>query len=382
MPPARITLQTALAGHMATDFAVQDTPVLQLNHVSRVFGDGRIIAVDDFSLDVHRGEIVSILGPSGCGKTTTMRLIAGLDEPTEGDIRVHGRSVVGQPPHRRNIGLVFQSLAIFPHMSVHRNVAFGLRMKRMAKETIDRKVEETLDLVRLPHRDYAARMPSQLSGGQLQRVALARTLATEPSLVLFDEPMAALDRRLRDYMAVELRKIQKQLDVAAVYVTHDQETASAMSDRIVIMESGKLIQSGSPVEIYERPANRFVAEFLGDINFIESTAIEDGENGSRMARIADGALAIADGDGSRRDSGTVFVRPEHVALSQQQSATAGLCGEIVEIQFNSGFYRSRVRLSDGQDILATSTDDSPLKDGIGSRVWIGAVDGRVRVLRP
>lgn len=364
------------------DHPAKNSPVLQLNNVSRTFGNGRITAVDGFSLDIHPGEIVSILGPSGCGKTTTMRLIAGLDEPTGGDIRVYGQSVIGQPPHLRNIGLVFQSLAIFPHMSVHRNVAFGLRMKGMKKAEIDRKVAATLELVRLPSQEYASRMPSQLSGGQLQRVALARTLATEPSLVLFDEPMAALDRRLRDYMAVELRKIQKELDVAAVYVTHDQETASAMSDRIVIMQSGKLIQSGSPVEVYEKPANRFVAEFLGDINFIEAVSIGDPSGGIRVAQIADGAMTITDEVTGPQESGTIFVRPEHVALSLQQSPTAGLPGEIVEIQFNSGFYRSRMKLSDGQEILANATDNSPLKNGIGSRVWIGTADGHARLLQP
>jgi len=360
----------------------QSPPVLQLNRVSRTFGNGRIVAVDEFSLDVHPGEIVSILGPSGCGKTTTMRMIAGLDEPTDGDIRVYGQSVIGQPPHRRNVGLVFQSLAIFPHMTVHQNVAFGLRMKRMRKAQIDRKVEATLDLVRLPHQEYASRMPSQLSGGQLQRVALARTLATEPSLVLFDEPMAALDRRLRDYMAAELRKIQKELEVAAVYVTHDQETASAMSDRIVIMQSGRLIQSGSPVEVYEKPSNRFVAEFLGDINFIESASIGDRSGGFRVAQVADGTMSIVDENDSPRKSGTIFVRPEHVAVSLRQSPAAGISGEIVDIQFNSGFFRSRMKLSDGQEILANMTDNAPLKNGIGSRVWIGAANGHARLLEP
>ncbi|NIA69382.1 ABC transporter ATP-binding protein [Pelagibius litoralis] len=359
----------------------ENLPVLRLQNISRTFGSGRIVAVDDLSLDVYPGEIVSILGPSGCGKTTTMRLIAGLDEPTGGDIEVFGKSVNGQPPHRRNIGLVFQSLAIFPHMSVHKNVAFGLRMKGVERRTIDQKVEEVLDLVHLPAAEYGARMPSQLSGGQLQRVALARTLATEPSLVLFDEPMAALDRRLRDYMAVELRSIQKSLNVAAVYVTHDQETASAMSDRIVIMEAGKVVQVGTPEEVYERPGNRFVATFLGDMNFLEAGSVGVWSDGSRTVHIADGSLVVADEISGRREGGSVMVRPEHVELMTLEPNGPGLSGRISETQFSSGFYRSRICLSDGQEVLTRSTENTAVVCGVGAKIWLKIKQGRARMLR-
>lgn len=357
------------------------SPVLKLQDVTRAFSNGRIVAVDGLNLDVYPGEIVSILGPSGCGKTTTMRLIAGLDEPTAGDIQVFGKSVIGQPPHRRNIGLVFQSLAIFPHMSVRKNVAFGLRMQGLARQAIDRKVEETLELVHLPFAEYGARMPNQLSGGQLQRVALARTLATEPSLVLFDEPMAALDRRLRDYMAVELRSIQKRLNVAAVYVTHDQETASAMSDRIAIMEAGKVVQIGTPEDVYERPVNRFVAEFLGDMNFLDSCSVGEWSDGFRTVRIADGTLAVVDEFSGERHNGSIIIRPEHIELTKIQANDTTLSGQIVETQFGSGFYRSRIRLSDGQEVLATSTDNAATKTGAGAKVWLKVKRGRVRMLR-
>lgn len=355
-------------------------PVLELRNVSRTFADGKIVAVDGLSLDVYPGEIVSILGPSGCGKTTTMRLIAGLDDPTGGDVRIFGKSVIGQPPHRRNIGLVFQSLAIFPHMSVYRNVAFGLRMKGLDRPAIDRKVEETLDLVHLPFAEYGARMPNQLSGGQLQRVALARTLATEPSLVLFDEPMAALDRRLRDHMAVELRGIQKRLNVAAVYVTHDQETASAMSDRIVIMDSGKVMQIGTPEKVYEKPVNRFVAEFLGDMNFIDAGDMGELKDGFRTVRIADGTLLVADEYTGERHNGSVVIRPEHVELTALDSTGATLSGQVVETQFGSGFYRSRIRLSDGQEVLASNTENPVTGNGLGAKVWLKVKQGRARML--
>lgn len=356
-------------------------PVLQMRNVARSFANGRIVAVDGLSLDVNPGEIVSILGPSGCGKTTTMRMIAGLDEPSSGDIQVFGKSVLGQPPHRRNIGLVFQSLAIFPHMSVYKNVAFGLRMKGLDKATIDRKVEETLDLVHLPTAEYGARLPNQLSGGQLQRVALARTLATEPSLVLFDEPMAALDRRLRDYMAVELRSIQKRLNVAAVYVTHDQETASAMSDRIVIMEAGRVEQIGTPEEVYEKPVNRFVAEFLGDMNFIEAGSIGEWDDGCRTVQVADGRLVVADDFSGNSAGGTIVVRPEHVELSEVQTPESTLSGVILDTQFGSGFYRSRIQLSDGQDVLTSGTERPvPASKDCGGKVWLTINRGRARML--
>jgi len=364
----------------ASSIASDPSAVLRLRNVSRTFGNGSIVAVDGLSLDVYPGEIVSILGPSGCGKTTTMRLIAGLDQPTSGDVQIFGRSVLGQPPHRRNIGLVFQSLAIFPHMSVYRNVAFGLRMKGLSRPAIDRKVEEMLELVHLPFAEYAGRMPSQLSGGQLQRVALARTLATEPSVVLFDEPMAALDRRLRDYMAVELRNIQKRLNVAAVYVTHDQETASAMSDRIAIMDSGKLVQDGTPEEVYEKPANRFVAEFLGDMNFIDAGSIGEWDEGFRSVKIADGELIVADEFPGVRDSASVVVRPEHVELTTYEPASLGLSGEVLATQFGSGFFNTRIRLSDGQEVLTRDTEKIAGENGTGAKVWLNIKKGHARVL--
>ena len=356
----------------------EELPVLQLRNVMRTFGGGRIVAVDELNLDVFPGEIVSILGPSGCGKTTTMRMIAGLDEPTNGDIRVFGESIRGQPPHLRNIGLVFQTLAIFPHMSVDKNVAFGLRMKGFSAPDIAEKVAAVLALVHLPQDEYGSRMPHQLSGGQLQRVALARTLVTEPSLVLFDEPMAALDRRLRDYMAVELRRIQKDLNVAAVYVTHDQETASAMSDRIAVMEAGRLVQIGTPKEVYTKPVNRFVAEFLGDINVLNPVGMSDGNGGTCVAHIADGTLTVDNDLPSGKDRGVVIVRPEHIELVTPQSQEATLVGEVVGSQFASGIYRTHIRLSDGQELMAASVNDCPVRSEAQLEIGIKVQPGSAR----
>jgi len=357
----------------------QAIPALHLGNVFRSFARGAITAVNGVSLDVQPGEILSILGPSGCGKTTTMRLIAGLDEPTSGDIRIFGKSVLGIPPHRRGIGLVFQSLAIFPHMTVRQNVAFGLRMQGIAPPEIKAKVERMLDLVHLPPVEFAARMPSQLSGGQLQRVALARTLVTEPALVLFDEPMAALDRRLRDYMAAELRAIQKKLGIAAVYVTHDQETASAMSDRIAIMRSGQIEQIDTPSQIYERPRNRFVAEFLGDVNLLEPSSIGPLKFGKRTISLGGNTLTIQDDDSSAIERPLVMFRPEHVTVSPKAEEGGALEGTIISIQFSSGSYRWTIRLGDGQDIVAKGVETKSLH--AGDKAWVVVKPRFAKLLR-
>lgn len=357
------------------------SPVLQLQEVSRVFARGYIRAVNNVSLEVFPGEIVSILGPSGCGKTTIMRMIAGLDTPSTGDIRIFGESVRGKPPHRRNIGLVFQSLAIFPHMTVRQNIAFGLRMKGIARAAIAEKVDRVLTLVQLPVEDFAERYPHELSGGQLQRVALARTLVTEPALVLFDEPMAALDRRLRDYMAIELRAIQKTLGIAAIYVTHDQETASAMSDRIAIMHAGRIVQVGSPVEVYESPASRFVAEFLGDANFLIPTAIGERNGRYRAVNVADATLTISDTEQDANGEGVVMFRPEHAEIRAHPIEGAQIKGVVVGRQFKAGAYCWQVKLSDGQLIAARSAEDIFRDGGREGDVWLTVKAENARLLR-
>ncbi len=356
-------------------------PVLELRNVSRIFAPSGFRAVDGIDLQVAPGEIVSILGPSGCGKTTTLRMIAGLDNPTGGDVRIANESVLQKPPHLRKVGLVFQSLAIFPHMSVRQNVAFGLRMQRASTAVIEDKVDRILELVQLPPAQFASRQPEQLSGGQLQRVALARTLVTEPALVLFDEPMASLDRRLRDYMAVELRAIQKKLGLAAVYVTHDQETASAMSDRIAIMDSGRIVQVGRPEDVYERPDSRFVAEFLGDANFLKPQAV-GGRNGKRRSLQLSGVPIEAD-DAGQQSNGEPFImfRPEHVAIRAKQDKGAGLTGVLTGCQFSGGYYRWRVQLTDGQFVVGRTTADPARGEANGGKVWLSINPEHVRLLR-
>ncbi len=350
-------------------------PVLALIDVSRSFAGGAVRAVDGVSLEVYPGEIVSLLGPSGCGKTTTMRMIAGLDHPSAGDIRVRGKSVVGTPPHRRNIGLVFQSLAAFPHMTVRENVGFGLRMQRVPQPAIDQRVDKMLDLVQLPPAEFAARYPGELSGGQLQRVALARTLVTEPAVVLFDEPMAALDRRLRDYMAIELRNIQKRLGFAAIYVTHDQETASAMSDRLAIMRAGRIVQVGTPVAVYQSPGSQFVADFLGDANFLVPQSVDAGGEGHSIVRVLDLVLKVP-GDG--RGQPIVMCRPEHVTLSAHPIPGA-IPGEVLASQFKSGAHRWQIALPDGQQIVAQSTHD--LGAAHDHKVWLTIQAEHARLLQ-
>jgi putative spermidine/putrescine transport system ATP-binding protein len=239
---------------------------IKLDQVTKTF-DGRVMAVDAVTLDIAAGEFFSLLGPSGCGKTTSLRMIAGFEHPDSGRVHVGGRDITDLPVHRRDMGMVFQSYALFPHRTVAENVAFGLRMREVPKPEIERRVAAALAQVALT--GFETRKPGQLSGGQQQRVALARALVVEPPVLLCDEPLGALDRKLRQQMQFELKELQKRLGVTLVFVTHDQEEALAMSDRIAVMNGGRVEQVGTPTEIYERPRTRFVADFIGEINILE-----------------------------------------------------------------------------------------------------------------
>lgn len=253
---------------------------LILEDVHKIFasrgGLGEVKAVDNVSLQIEKGEFITLLGPSGCGKTTTLRMIAGFEFPTAGNIRLDGAVINDLPPHRRDMSMVFQSYAIFPHLTVFENTAYGLRVKRLPKAEITERVERVLKLVELE--GFGGRTPDQLSGGQQQRVALARALVMEPKVLLMDEPLSNLDAKLREQMRYEIRRIQKQIGITSVYVTHDQTEAMTMSDRIVVMNEGRIEQVGSPTDIYRRPNNRFVADFIGRANFVKGTVrgIEDG----------------------------------------------------------------------------------------------------------
>lgn len=282
-------------------------PAVELVGVSKKFGDD-VVAVDGIDLVVEDGEFFSLLGPSGCGKTTTLRMIAGFEYPTSGSLRIHGEEMGLLSPNQRPVNTVFQSYALFPHMTVSENVAFGLQMKKVPKNEIAGKVKRVLDQVQLGHRADAK--PTQLSGGMQQRVALARALVNEPEVLLLDEPLGALDLKLRQAMQVELKELQTRVGITFIYVTHDQEEALTMSDRIGVMNEGRLLQVGRSEEIYEQPKSRFVADFIGDINLIEVTIA-----GSGTGRLSNGTeigLPSTRPDGD--ESVSLALRPERLAL--------------------------------------------------------------------
>mgnify|MGYP005844314353 FL=1 len=310
-------------------------------------GGGVVNAVDHVTLQIEDGEFFSLLGPSGCGKTTTLRILAGFERPTSGEVRIKGRLVNSVPPYARPVNMVFQNYALFPHMTVFQNVAFGLEMERVPEAEIERRVEAALALVRMA--GMGARRPAQLSGGQQQRIALARALVKRPSVLLLDEPLGALDLKLRKEMQLELKALQQQVGITFVYVTHDQEEALTMSDRIAVMNQGKVLQIGPPAEIYERPNCRFVADFIGETNFLEGTLarMEDGRasvevTGERMqvVGLAQGALHL----GQRV---TVSVRPEKIRLhtTPPQVTTNCFAGQVQDIAYIGSDTRVVVRLS-------------------------------------
>jgi len=291
---------------------------VKLEHVTKQFGE--VVAVDNISLSIEDGEFFSLLGPSGCGKTTTLRLIAGFEQPTIGEISIMGQAVAGVPAYRRPVNTVFQSYALFPHMTVAKNVAFGLEMAKVAKEEITRRVNEALELVQMG--TYHERRPTELAGGQKRRVALARALVNRPRVLLVDEPLGALDLKLRKEMQLELKHIQSEVGITFVYVTHDQEEAITMSDRIAVMSEGLVQQLGSSREIYEHPANRFVADFIGETNFINGRVVESAAEttleangvtfaGMSRTKLANGAEA------------TLAIRPEKLLLSGRGEASEG-----------------------------------------------------------
>jgi spermidine/putrescine transport system ATP-binding protein len=282
------------------------TPSVELVEVSKRFGD--LLAVDGLDLEIGSGEFFTLLGPSGCGKTTTLRMIAGFEQPSEGSVRIEDADVDGLPPHRRPTNTVFQSYALFPHMSVEDNVAYGLRRKRVPKQEIGRRVAAELDRVGLA--DFARRRPAQLSGGQQQRVALARALVNLPKVLLLDEPLGALDLKLRKGLQVELKRIQREVGITFVYVTHDQEEALTMSDRIAVMNRGRVEQVADPEQVYERPATTFVAGFIGVSNLMPATVVGGGE-----VRLESGAAVKAETDGiAVGERCHAVVRPEKLRI--------------------------------------------------------------------
>jgi spermidine/putrescine transport system ATP-binding protein len=279
---------------------------VELVAVTKKFGDD-VVAVDNLDLVIEDGEFFSLLGPSGCGKTTTLRMIAGFEYPTSGALRIHGEEMGLRPPNERPVNTVFQSYALFPHMTVSENVAFGLEMKRVNENDVADRVKRVLDQVQLRHRSDAK--PKELSGGMQQRVALARALVNEPEVLLLDEPLGALDLKLRQTMQVELKELQNRVGITFIYVTHDQEEALTMSDRIGVMNSGELLQVGKAEDIYERPTSRFVADFIGDINLIPVTVV-----GAGRVKLTSGEEFSAPTAGIADGEATLTIRPERLSL--------------------------------------------------------------------
>jgi putative spermidine/putrescine transport system ATP-binding protein len=326
---------------------------LKLTGIQKRFGV--MAAVEDFNLDVERGEFVSFLGPSGCGKTTTLRMIAGFEQPTGGTITVDGVDITRQSPNHRNVGMVFQSYALFPNMTVADNVGFGLRVRKRPKEQIRAKVTELLDLIHLP--DKADRYPWQLSGGQQQRVALARALAIEPQVLLLDEPLSALDAKIRIILRAEIRAIQRKLGITTVYVTHDQEEALSLSDRIVVMSEGRVEQVGTPFEIYNFPSTGFVARFVGTLNVVNAKVV-DPAAGSLTAAGQQIRAAGPIADGQAGDAVTIALRPEIISLGTGGGANQ-LTGAIDDVMFLGAVVRVRVRFSADDSVISFDTFNNP-----------------------
>jgi putative spermidine/putrescine transport system ATP-binding protein len=334
-----------------------ETPVLELAGVRKRYES--LVAVDDLDLSLRTGEFLTLLGPSGSGKTTTLMMVAGLQQPDAGAITLNGALVARLPPYRRDIGMVFQHYALFPHMTVRRNVAFPLEMRGLGKAEIARLVDEALALVKLP--DHGDRLPKQLSGGQQQRVALARAMVYRPALLLMDEPLGALDRKLREQLQLEIKRVHRERDISVLYVTHDQEEALTMSDRIAVFNHGRIEQVGTPEELYDRPATRFVASFIGDTNFVSGRvlAVADGiceveTAGGRIQATVRQSLVVG-------TSVSVAVRPERMVLSTRGE---GLSGLLTDVIFLGTARKYVVRLADGSEcVVLRQVSDPPLDLG-------------------
>jgi len=353
-----------------------DVPAIELVDVVKEFqARGEVVvAVRGLDLTIREGEFFSLLGPSGCGKTTTMRMIAGFEEPTRGGIRLHGADVTGIPPNKRDVNMVFQSYALFPHMTVFENVAFGLRRKKAAKEEITRRVGEMLEIVDLGGR--GERRPRELSGGQQQRVALARALVNRPRALLLDEPLGALDLKLRQAMQVELKRIQREVGITFVYVTHDQGEALTMSDRIAVMNDGAIEHLGTPRDIYEHPKTRFVAGFIGTSNLLSGTVARVGAGQAVIEVSPDERIIVPVHDPGLAPGSTLelTVRPEKIQLSTTRPADQGcvLRGSVTEVVYLGTSTNFSVTTTTGADIVVFQQNSAAAGEAVdrGDNVWL------------
>lgn len=346
-------------------------PLVVFSGVHKSF-DGRTRVIDNLDLSIRRGEFLTLLGPSGSGKTTTLMMLAGFETPTDGDIQLGGRSIKNLPPHRRGIGVVFQNYALFPHMTVAENVAFPLTVRRVGRTEITLRVERALAMVKLS--GLGRRLPSQLSGGQQQRVALARALVFEPELVLMDEPLGALDKKLREHMQIEIKHLHERLGVTVVYVTHDQGEALTMSDRVAVFNEGRIEQIDVPAALYELPRSSFVAQFVGETNLLHGRVVSvDGER--CQVRLQDGTVVAArpvrvEGPGSRT---TLSLRPERIHLSAdgvgQENCLPGLIRETI---YHGDHLRVRVTVAGAEDFMVKlRLDGTPTAQLPGGRCTVG-----------
>jgi len=338
-----------------------DYPAVELENVTKQFTG--FVAVKNTSLAIRQGEFFSMLGPSGCGKTTTLRMIAGFEHPTSGIIRLLGKDIQDQPPHRRNVNMVFQNYALFPHLTVFDNVAFGLEVKRVSRPEIRQRVTEALNMVRLPNLER--RKPGQLSGGQQQRVALARALVNRPAVLLLDEPLGALDLKLRKEMQLELKRLQREVGITFIYVTHDQEEALTMSDRIAVMHQGDVLQVDQPSAIYERPVTRFVADFIGVTNFLEGRLVSQSGGTSIIEIEGLGQIHANAIEGAASGQAvTLAVRPERMELTSTApfGSANQVRGTVVEVVFVGNDTQYFVQLANGSRIMVRQQNKAPLAD--------------------
>jgi spermidine/putrescine transport system ATP-binding protein len=347
--------------------------MIEIEKVTKRFG--AFTAVDAVSLEVRAGEFLTLLGPSGCGKTTLLRMLSGFETPDTGRIRIAGEDVTQLAPYRRNVNQVFQSYALFPHLTVRENIAFGLKMQKVPREEMRRRVEEVVALVALG--GFEERLPHELSGGQRQRVALARAVVPGPAVLLLDEPLSALDAKLRRQMQVELKRLQKRLGMTFVFVTHDQEEALTMSDRIAVMQGGRIAQLGSPVEIYHQPRSSFVADFVGEANLLRAERVGAGSDGMLRARLEGGLeLGVPGGDWPAGAAvARVSVRPEKVCVSKRpiEGAENVFQATIVEEIFQGASDHLVLRTDAGTVLSAVVPNESAIMEALheGDRVWCG-----------
>ncbi|MBO4897247.1 MAG: ABC transporter ATP-binding protein [Clostridia bacterium] len=339
--------------------------IIDLIDISKTFGDTDVLL--NFNLHIKKNEFLTLLGPSGCGKTTTLRIIGGFEKPDSGQVLYHGEDIQDIPPNKRNFNTVFQKYSLFPHMNIFENIAFGLRIKKLPEAEIRKKVTWALDLVNLS--GFEKRKPDSLSGGQQQRIAIARAIVCEPEMLLFDEPLGALDLKLRQEMQHELKKLQRSLGITFVYVTHDQEEALTMSDTIVVMNEGRIQQAGTPVDIYNEPKNRFVARFIGESNIIDGTMLEDFK-----AQFAGREFICVDSGFGKNEEVDVVIRPEDIKLVPPDDGM--LRGTVTSVFFKGVHYEMTVQQGDINWLV-----QSTVSENVGDTVGINIYPNDIHIMR-